>query len=219
MFTLQKETVRAALNGPDEPEEMEQEMEQEDQNDSASDDDFGFKAPKKAASKAASKPRTSTAPPRSGETAPGTATAPVNVSSAISEKGSTGNPDNKKVERGHGVLLTLDTFSPLAFWQGAAKASEWEKRVEKALGLVPGLEAMQEGDLAKDLQERADKIVSIMEDMGNLRDTEMSKFASGLFTESPEFLTRLLKFPADCIATILTDCGRKLLEAHGLCQN
>ncbi len=197
---------------------MEQEEAPQDDNDSASDNDFGFKAPKKTATKATAKPRPSNQnqPPKSGEGAPGTpATGPVNAASGPPNS----NTDKvKKLERGHGVLLGLDTFSPLAFWQGSSKAADWDKRVERALALVPVLEDLQESQLAKDLQERADKIVSIMEDMSTLRDGEMSNFAAGLFRESSEYIHRLLKLPADCFATILTDCGRKLLEAHGICQ-
>ena len=210
---LAKETVRAALNGPDEPEEMEQVEAEVDDKDSESDNDFGFKAPKKPVSKAAARTRPSIAPVKPVETP-----APAPAVCSGSEKA---DSNSKKIEKGHGVLLGLDTFSPLAFWQGSAKAADWEKRVEKALALVPALESLQEGQLAKDLQERADKIISIMEDMSNLRDAETSKFASGLFSESPEYIMRLLKLPADCLATILTDCGRKLLEARlcwGFCH-
>lgn len=203
-----EEVVREALKGAEEEEIVEPEACNDD-DDASSDENFGFnnkssshkKAPPKAKAKAATKVG-------SGNDAE------VQMKPAQSEQASDSKPDkqDKLFEKMDALIVFLEGFNALSFWQGALKAKEWEGKVEKALQLASTLETLVNPDAGKSLQTRAEKIFSYMEDLSALRNIPSSMISCEIFAMEDAIVERLTAFSSDCLAAVLTDCGKKFLE-------
>lgn len=130
----------------------------------------------------------------------------------------TRKPDKDLIPKGESTVLDLRRFSETGFLAGTVKEKDWGSKLTKALALASQLEQVMNNDMCKDLAktltEEANGVSNAMDTVKVFRNMTPAVAARELIALSDEFLSRMARFPQDCLTSLLTDCGRKLLQEH-----
>ena len=136
-------------------------------------------------------------------------------SGEASEKGQA--QAEKLINKGQALCESLEAVTPLAYWQGAVKPKDCESRIEKALQLAGNLHSQGSAECGL----LADKIQAAVENMEHWMIALTFDFVNDLPTElramKADRVESLLGLPSDCLNAVLSDLGRRTLEAR-LCQ-
>lgn len=193
-----------ALGGPLEPDEPADEADPQSDSDSS---DAGFGLMKDSKAKSAAAPKKGVKPRRQPDETEKPQPAPARPSRSSPEE---------LQQKGEELLMTLRGFSPVGFFTGALKEKDWDGKLNKTLTFVGQLETFDDEEsknVAKGLQQTAEEITDRMETLKGVKGLESGTVVQDLPTMSADVVRKLGSLPADCLTAVLTECGRKLLQA------
>ena len=122
----------------------------------------------------------------------------------------------KAMEAARAALSALAGLQPAQLWAGAVKVKEIESRTNKAMQVVCSLEKFPNDPAAKmqgqSLKTQADNIVKWADVVSGLREL-VQQDPTRVFDMDLDAVVLVISLPADCLSTILTDIGKKMVEA------
>lgn len=212
--TLCEAEEEIALNGPLETEEEEPEHVKND-SDSSSDDDCAAFRKKDAGS---SKPAAPKKTPRSEQKDQDVDKAKdtKNSKSKRAEEG-----DGKLLQKAESSLLALQDFCSLSFYRGTVKEKEWEKKSSQALEISSSLISSKDikaAELRTKLHDFGTEVASAMDLLKSMRDIEPKEAYDEYSSMAWDKVSFISQLPMDCLASVLQDCGKKLVEARASVQ-